>query len=113
MKGKQKQTELCFNCNVPMKKTFVNYKGIELEARECPKCKNRVFTEELTMKAISQLEAKRLENEYVKNPIRIGHSWGITFPKEVVDVFNLNNSKTKIKMRPNVEKGVIEIKVGC
>lgn len=114
MKESKKETgEVCFKCSFPMKKTFVSYKGLKLEARECPKCKNKVFTEESTMKAISQLEAKRLEEEYIKNPIRIGHSWGITFPKEVADVFNLNKPKTKIKMRPDVEKGVIEIKVSC
>lgn len=100
---------ICINCNVPMKKVFVEYKGVKFEARQCPKCKEKIFTEDLTMKAISKLEAKRLESEYVKHPIKIGHSWGVTFPKEVAEVFGLGSSKTTLKMHPNVEKGKIEI----
>ena len=103
--------ELCISCSVPMKKTYINYKGLKLEARECTKCKKKIFTEDLTMKAISQLESKRLETEYIKRPIRVGNSWGITFPKEVVDVFNLKNNNTKIIIHPNVVKGIIEISV--
>lgn len=100
---------LCFTCKVPMKKSFVKYKNLELEARECPKCKERIFTEDLAMKAAAQLESQRLETEYVKHPIKIGHSWGLTFPKEVSDVFHLSNPKTTLKMYPDVEKGKIEI----
>mgnify|MGYP001568594430 CR=1 FL=1 len=103
--------ELCIACSAPMKKAYINYKGLKLEARECIKCKKKIFTEDLTMKVISQLESKRLENEYVKRPIKVGHSWGMTFPKEVADVFNLNEAKTKIKIHPNVVKGIIEISV--
>ena len=102
--------ELCINCSSPMKKAYINYKGLKLEARVCMKCKKKVFTEDLTMKAIAQLEAKRLETEYIKKPIKVGHSWGITFPKEIVDVFNLKDN-TKIKIDPNVVKGIIEISV--
>ena len=108
MKNKK---ELCISCSTPMRKSYVNYKGLKLEARGCVKCKRKIFTEDLTMKAISQLEAKRLESEYTKKPIRVGHSWGITFPKEVADVFNLKNANTKIKIHPNVVKGTIEISV--
>lgn len=107
MKNKK---ELCISCSARMKKTYIDYKGLNLEARECVKCKRKIFTEDLTMKAISQLEAKRLETEYIKKPIKVGHSWGITFPKEVVDVFNLKDN-TKIKIHPNVVKGIIEISV--
>ena len=108
MKNKK---ELCIQCSTPMKRVYVDYKGLKLEARQCTKCKKKIFTEDLTMKAISQLESKRLEAEYTKKPIKVGHSWGITFPKEVVDVFNLNNSTTKIKIHPNVVKGIIEISI--
>lgn len=106
----EKIKELCINCSAPMKKAYINYKGLKLEARVCTKCKKKVFTENLTMKAIAQLEAKRLETEYTKRPIKVGHSLGITFPKEIVDVFNLKD-KTKIKIHPNVLKGIIEISV--
>ncbi len=101
--------ETCINCGVPMKKIYIDYKGVKLEARQCPKCKQKVFSEDLTMKAIAKLEAKRLEQVYIKHPIRIGHSWGMTFPKDVTDVFELDNPKTKIRLIPNLEKGKIEI----
>ena len=40
------------NCDVPMKKTYVVYKGIKFEARQCHKCKEKIFKEDLAMKAI-------------------------------------------------------------
>lgn len=100
---------LCINCKIPMKKAYVEYKGIKFEARQCPECKEKIFTEDLTMKAINKLEAKKLEKEYIKSPIRIGHSWGMTFPSDMTEPFNLNNPKTKMKIHPNLEKGKIEI----
>src|SRR3989344_3131573 len=99
----------CINCGIPMEKTFVEFRGTKFEARQCPKCKEKIFTEELAMKAISQLESKRLQQEYIKHPIKIGHSWGITFPKDMTEVFNLNNSKTKIKLHPKLAENKIEI----
>src|SRR3989344_6572380 len=106
MKSNQR---ICFKCNVPMQKSFLNYKGMPLEAQQCPKCKERIFTEELALKAAAKLEAQRLEQEYTKHPIKIGHSWGMTFPKEVTDVFNLNNTAIKLKIHPNLDKDKIEI----
>lgn len=103
---------LCINCNKPMKKVFVDYKGIKFEARQCPKCKEKIFTEELAMKAINKLEERRLEREYIKHPIKIGHSWGVTFPKVITEVFGLGNPRTALKMHPDVEKGKIEIRLG-
>src|SRR3989338_7966342 len=108
MKNKK---ELCINCSAPIKKAYINYKGLKLEARQCTECGKKIFTEDLTMKAISQLEAKKLESEYIKRPIKVGHSIGITFPKELVDVFDLANSATKLKIHPNIIKGTIEISV--
>jgi len=107
----KKNKELCINCSMPMKKVYIDYKGLKLEARQCIRCKEKIFTEDLTMKAISQLEARRLESEYIKKPIKVGHSWGITFPKEVADVFNLKGNTTKLKIHPDIIKGIIEISV--
>lgn len=100
---------LCINCNIAMKKTYLEYNGLKLEARQCPKCKEKIFTEDLAMKAISKLESKRLEPEYVKHPIKIGHSWGMTFPKDITKTFNLDNPKIKLHVQPNLEKKRIEI----
>ena len=103
--------ELCINCSVPMKKVYIEHRGVKLEARQCPKCKQKIFTEDLTMKAISKFEAKRLEPTYIKHPIKIGHSWGITFPKEVTEVFGLATTSTKLKLHPDVGKNKIEIEL--
>ncbi len=102
---------LCIDCHVPMKKALVNYKEIQLEARECPKCKEKIFTEDLAMKAISQLEEKQLDKEYIKHPIRIGHSWGITFPKALTKVFDLENPKKNIRLHPNIREGKVEMEI--
>src|SRR3990167_2451309 len=99
----------CMKCQIPMKKTFIDYKGIKFEARECPNCNERIFTEDLTMKAISKLESKRLEKEYIKYPMKIGHSWGLTFPKDLAEIFNLNNKKTKLRLNPKLSENKIEI----
>ena len=100
---------LCISCNTPMRKTYIGYNGIKFEARQCPKCKEKIFTEDLAMKAISKIESRNLESEYIKHPIKIGHSWGMTFPKDLTKTFSLNNPKTKLKVHPNLEKKKIEI----
>ncbi len=97
------------NCNVPMVKATVKYKGMDFEARQCPQCKEKIFTEDLAMKAITQLETKRLEEEYIKHPIKVGNSWGLTFPKEITEVFGLDHKEMILKIHPNVAKGKIEI----
>jgi len=94
-----------------MKKVFIKYNDLELEAMECPKCKDRIFTEDLAMEAISKLESKRLKAEYTKHPMRVGHSWGMIFPKDLADVFNLNNSKTKFSLHPILAENKIEIRI--
>lgn len=103
---------VCMYCNVPMVKAIVKYKGMEFEVQQCPKCKEKIFTEDLAMKAITQLETKRLEQEYLKHPIKVGNSWGLTFPKEVTKVFGLDHKGTVLKIHPNVGKGTIEISLG-
>lgn len=47
---------LCFTCKIPMRKSLVKYKNLKLEARECQKCKERIFTEDLAMKTAVKLE---------------------------------------------------------
>ena len=82
---------------------------MQLEALQCPKCKEKIFTETMAMKAIHKLEAEQLKKEYLKTPIKIGNSWGITFPKDMTDAFELGKPNTKLKLRPNLEKGQITI----
>ncbi len=103
--------EKCIYCSVPLKKTTVKVRGIYFEALQCPKCKNRVFTEQQADKAIIRLESQRLKKEYSKRPIKIGHSWGMTFPKELTEVFRINNKQSTLKISPDVDKMIIRISV--
>jgi hypothetical protein len=93
-----------------MKKGYSNYKCLKLEVLQCPKCKNKIFTEELTKKALAKLEEQRLKEKYERNAIIIGHSLGMTYPKDIVKVFNLNKD-TKFRIQPNIIKGTIEISI--
>ncbi len=101
--------ELCFDCEVEMRKVFTKFRGLQFEAFQCPKCKATVYTEEQAAKMAVRLQAQRLKNEYTKKAIKIGSSWGITFPKDIVSVFNLKSKKLRI--HPNLEKSKIEIAV--
>ncbi len=98
-------------CGSEMRKTKIKYKAIEMDALQCPKCRKRYFTEELAKEAINKMEAKRLKQHYLKNPIRIGHSWGVVFPKELAEFFNFNNKDTKIVLKPNLKENKVEIKI--
>lgn len=100
-------TEKCMECRVEMKPSTTRYKGIMLDSLQCPKCKTKVFTEELSFKAIEKVQSARLEKEYPKQVIQIGGSLGLTFPKDVAEVFDLKGKK--VVLRPNVGKRVIEI----
>ena len=50
-----------------MKNNYVVYKGIKLEARECPKCKEKIFSEGLSIKATNKIEAERFRREIHSN----------------------------------------------
>ena len=50
-----KKFDTCIDCEVKLKKTLVEYKGTRLEALQCPKCKQKIFTEEQSLKAINTL----------------------------------------------------------
>lgn len=94
-----------------MHKAKTRMRGVELDIYECPKCKSRIFTEEQATEAALKLDAQKLEKEYSKKPIKIGHSWGLTFPKNLADVFRINNSKAKMTLIPKLKENVIEIKI--
>jgi ssDNA-binding Zn-finger/Zn-ribbon topoisomerase 1 len=102
---------LCMDCGIEMKKSITKYKGLPMEVLQCPKCKVKIYTEEQAHKAILKLEAQKLKGEYIKKAIKIGHSWGITFPKEIANLFELNKPQARLKIHPNLEKGKIELSV--
>ncbi|MFH1072846.1 MAG: hypothetical protein V1743_05445 [Nanoarchaeota archaeon] len=101
----------CIECDVVMVPATSRYRGLDFEAWQCPKCKEKIFTEEQSRIVVKKLEQQRLEKEYIKQPMRIGRSWGMTFPKTIVDVFHLNDKKTKMKLLPDVREGRIIIEV--
>ena len=43
--------------------------------------------------------------------MKIGHSWGMTFPKEMAEVFSLDNPKTKLSLHPKLAENKIEIEL--
>ncbi|MCX6709618.1 MAG: hypothetical protein NTV63_01520 [Candidatus Woesearchaeota archaeon] len=92
-----------------MKKKEIMFNGIETYAYVCPKCKKRVFTEEMAMSAVNILESKRLKEEYRKRPIKIGHSWGVVFPKDVAEFFSFDSKDAKIVIMPNIKEKRVEI----
>jgi len=100
---------ICVDCRIEMKKSFVKYKGFRFESFQCPKCKVQVYTEEQSHKLVMTLESQRLKKEYLKKTIKIGHSWGLTFPKDIISVFDLKSKKLRI--HPNLAKNKIEIAV--
>lgn len=103
-----KNINKCINCNVVLNKSSVIHKGTKLEAFQCPKCKQKLFTEEQTLSAINKIEEKRLKKEYSKKLIKIGHSLGLTFPKDITNVLGLDNT-TILRIHPDVKRSKIEI----
>ncbi|MFH1917064.1 MAG: hypothetical protein ABIJ21_07420 [Nanoarchaeota archaeon] len=101
----------CITCNKPLQPCTVTYKNEHYEAMRCPRCKRKVFTEDLALKALRKLESLRLQKEYEKTPLRIGNSIGITFPKDITRSFNLDNPKTRLKIIPLLDQNKIEIEV--
>ncbi|MEK6856992.1 MAG: hypothetical protein AABX39_00200 [Nanoarchaeota archaeon] len=48
-----KTFDTCLDCEAKLKKVSVDYRGTKLEALQCPKCKQKIFTEEQTLNAIN------------------------------------------------------------
>ena len=57
---KMKMFDTCLDCEVKLKKTLVDYRGTKLEALQCPKCKQKIFTEEQVLKAINSTPSTKL-----------------------------------------------------
>lgn len=99
----------CIDCGSEMKRKLTKFMGLRVEALHCPRCKVEVFTEDQARKIALALDARRLKKEYVKKAIKIGSSWGFTFPKDIVEVFNLRSKKLRI--HADAQKRTIEIAV--
>ena len=103
--------ELCFECRTPMKKALTKIAGVDIEAYKCPKCKEIILTEKQAEAGALKIDAKRMKKEYSKRPIRIGHSYGCTFPKDIVEVFGIDKKNVMLKFHTDIGKKTIEIQV--
>ena len=103
--------EHCVKCDAKLQPAKLKIGGLEFEGLKCTKCGEKVFNEKQFHEAIMVLDQKRLKDEYKKHPIKIGHSTGIIFPKDIVQVFNLNAKGTELGIKADKSKNKIEITV--
>jgi hypothetical protein len=101
----------CYKCEKPMHLIKTKYKDFPCEAWRCTACKETMYTDEEVGKIARHFDQECLKNDYSKTAMKIGSSYGITFPKAVVDVFRLSDKRTKMKIIPEVEKNKIIIEV--
>ncbi|MEK6923422.1 MAG: AbrB/MazE/SpoVT family DNA-binding domain-containing protein [Nanoarchaeota archaeon] len=100
--------EFCMDCGIEMKKTYVSFNDVRVEAQRCGNCGKRLFPEHLAIKALKKLESQKLEPFYHRKPIKIGSSWAITLPKEIVKALKIEK-KTMFKIRPKLHKNMMEV----
>ncbi|MBW2990322.1 hypothetical protein KY348_01310 [Candidatus Woesearchaeota archaeon] len=101
----------CVFCDTELKPTMLSIDGLKLEGLKCPKCGDKVFDEKQFHTMVVALDQRRLKEEYKKQPVRIGHSTGVIFPKDIVKVFNLDAKGTELGIRAYKAKNKIEITV--
>jgi DNA-directed RNA polymerase subunit RPC12/RpoP len=101
----------CLKCGKPMKLIVENYKGIVSEAYRCSKCRTTIFTQEQALIFGRKLQQKLMKEKYVKKPIKIGNSYGIIFPRDIVRAFNLDSKKTELDVKMDSANNKIEITV--
>ena len=101
--------EKCMECNVSLRQSTSVFKGINLRCLQCPKCKEKIFTEALLDETIDRINAAHLEVAYKRKVIQVGSSLALTFPKVLAKAFELDG-KT-ILLRPNLPKKKIELLV--
>ena len=100
--------EFCVDCGIEMKKTYVTFNDVKLEAQRCGNCGKKMFPEHLALKALKKLESTKLEPFYHRKAIKIGSSWAITLPAEIIKSFGVD-SKTKFKIKPKLHKNMLEV----
>lgn len=105
--------ESCIHCDTEMRKATVTYRGLKFDAMECPKCREKIFTEKQTLDMARKLDEISMKKEYTKHPVRIGHSFGLIFPKAVSKIFGLDRKSTELRIKPLVKSGKIELSVSA
>lgn len=108
MANKLEKTDFCLDCGIAMKKSFAVFEGTRIEALKCENCGKKIFSESQAIAALRKIHQQKLSPEYKREPIKIGASWAVTFPKDVAERFGLSK-KTKLKLKPQLHKGAIII----
>jgi hypothetical protein len=109
--GKRMKIKKCYKCGTQMNLINEKFEGILCESYRCPKCRTGIFTEEQARAFGSVYQQKLLKEKYVKKPVKIGHSYGMIFPREIVKAFNLDSKEAKFDINTDFSKGKIEITV--
>ncbi len=107
---KQKKMR-CVLCGAGLEPAQITTNGLKLEGFKCPKCGDKVFDEKQFHAALMALEQKRLKDEYKKKPVKIGNSYGMIFPRDIVQVFNLDAKGIELGVKADKAKNKIEITV--
>jgi len=94
-----------------MKLVKTTHDGVEGDAYRCQNCKMTIFTQDQALIFGRKLQQKLLKEKYIKKPVKIGNSYGIIFPRDIVKVFNLDSGKTTLDIRMDKAKSKIEITV--
>ena len=100
----------CIDCIAPAEKAFSLFKGLRFEAYQCPKCKKKFFSEEQATTIARTIDALRLKEKYPRQIVAIGHSRGLTLPKDIVEFFGLDRKGAKVVIVPNIAKKTIELR---
>ena len=103
--------EKCHKCGKPMKVVLTKHEGTESEAYRCTPCKITIYTEEQALMLGRKLQQKFMKEKYTKKPVKIGNSYGVIFPRDLVKVFNLDSAKTTLDFKMDKSKSKIEITV--
>jgi hypothetical protein len=105
------KAEKCHKCGAEMKLVTERFEGVVCESYRCPKCRTAIFTEEQAHAFGRIYQQKIIKEKYTKRPVKIGHSYGVIFPKGIVKVFNLDSEKVELSIKADQAKNKIEITV--
>lgn len=103
--------EKCFKCGTLMKEHGCKIAGVDAIGLKCLKCGDLVFTEAQAIAAAKKIDRSRLKEKYTKKPVKIGNSYGILMPRDIVKVFNLDSKDARIDIKTDKSNNKIEITV--
>ena len=84
---------LCNKCGKKMKKLVVERSGFKMRALECPNCGGRTYHPS-DMEEFNKYSQLQKQNFQVKLR-KVGNSYTVSIPKELIDFFEEDNGKRK------------------